>query len=90
MWGRPKIAENQYESPAAEYRNMTPFKWRRFAQLVGPFPLECVRGKIRDRRQWFDRERAESRRFEVYYGFNPRCCSKGTWGKPGTRYEHRG
>ena len=89
MWGRPKISESQHESPSAEYRNLTPFKMRRFVQLVGPFPVEVVRGKSRARRQWFDRARAESRRFEVFYGYNPRCCFKGTWGKPGTGHKHR-
>ena len=88
MWGRPRIVYNDYESPSAEYKNMTPFKRRRFAQIAGPFPIEFYQGKNFERRQWFNRDRAEARTFEVFYGYNPRCCFQGTWNKPGTGYKH--
>lgn len=53
--------------------------------LHGPFPVQC-RGQLAgvDKRQFFDAERANARKFEVHYGFNPRCQFRGTWMKPGT------
>lgn len=42
-----------------------------------------------ERRTWFNRRRAERREFKVYYGFNPRCLWKGSYGRPGTFHWRR-
>ena len=68
---------NRYESPSALHMNLVVMR-RRSANAgrnAGKFPKMLA---ILDR--------AEDLRFEVLYGFNPRCCFQGTWGKPGRGY----
>lgn len=76
-----------YSSPSSPFRDRpSDFLLRKF-WLVSVSAVEPhIRG---GRRKWFDVKRAEKRTFEVYYGFNPRCCHKGTWGKPGTFHWRR-
>jgi hypothetical protein len=87
MWAKVVFSgELEYQSPSVMHLNPTPFKWRYFSQVHGPFPV-IMRGRYAgfEKKQWFDNKKLLSnpRQFEVYYGYNPRCCHKGTWKKPG-------
>jgi hypothetical protein len=61
---------------------VTPFQQRFFTNVTGPFPVLRHNGRWGfEKRQFFDPTRV--REFEIYYGFNPRCCFAGVMGKPG-------
>jgi hypothetical protein len=83
-WDR-KLGHNVgYISPSALHYNMaSAFKRRKWGTCVTPV---ICRGRYagKDLRYWYDYDKVEKRTFEVFYGYNPRCSHKGTWGKPGT------
>ena len=79
-----------YESPSASHLNglwQRGFLRRRFLQVVGPHPV-IMKGRYAgfEKKQWFNARVIERRTFEIFYGYNPRCCHKGTYDKPGHSY----
>lgn len=58
------------------------FFWQVYVSRVEPH----IKG---GRRKWVNVNRAEKRKFEISYGYNPRCCQQGSWGKPGTFHWRR-
>lgn len=61
------------------------FYQRRFWLVSGPYPVLRNQGRWGfERRSFANVNIMDSRIFEIFYGYNPRCCFKGTWGKPGT------
>lgn len=76
MRKHPEGAERLYGPYRRPLETPTPFQRRFFANVVGPFPVLLHNGRWGfEKRQFFDPRRV--REFEIYYGFNPRCCRAG-------------
>jgi hypothetical protein len=71
MWGAVRVPETRYDGPSVRCRHR-----RHYHALQGRW------SKQRERLCNY----VEGHRFEVFYGWNPRCCNKGTYLKPGTKY----
>lgn len=72
-----------YAGPSDPRRSRPSRFWMRHFWQVYVSAIEPHITRRGGRRRWFDVERAERRKFDMTYGYNPRCCHKGTYGKPG-------